>query len=316
MVTSSYFFVGVTLLSGLFGFGPGSYFRQETLLYRLDYWLAGLKMAITFPTAGVGIDSYGDFYREFRSLEAVNRTGPDRVTNTAHNIPIDIASGSGLISGFCALLIILVLGGFLIRRVLTSVNSSEVALCLTSIGFLSQQLFSINQIGVASWGWILSGMAVHRSWRSFQQINPPRTKSTKSNAPDLIRSEKIERSSLKWLYMQSVACSCVGALLVLPAMTTNIFFNRAAKEQKLADAWKTANAIGGNQLLKEFVLERAVKSNDADLAKDLASELVVRHPRNWYAWNVIGGLSVSTDAERREAIERLRVLDPLNPRFR
>jgi hypothetical protein len=45
---------------------------------------------------GVGLDSYGDFYRPFRSLEAVTRTGPQRVTNTAHNIFLDVTTGAGL----------------------------------------------------------------------------------------------------------------------------------------------------------------------------------------------------------------------------
>ena len=90
---------GLVVLLGTAGFGPLSMLRQETVIFRIDYWTAAINMLTANPLKGIGIDSYGDFYREYRTLEAVVRTGPQRVTNTAHNIFLDVFSGAGVFSG-------------------------------------------------------------------------------------------------------------------------------------------------------------------------------------------------------------------------
>jgi O-antigen ligase len=57
-------------------------------------------MTLENLTNGVGVDSYGYFYKEYRDLEAIERTGPERVSNTAHNVFLDISSGAGIFAGF------------------------------------------------------------------------------------------------------------------------------------------------------------------------------------------------------------------------
>lgn len=81
-------------LAGILKTGPLSkYIYQETILYRADYWHAGFAMTLLKPFFGVGIDSYGDWYRQTRGEISTLRTGPDRISNSAHNLILDFSSG-------------------------------------------------------------------------------------------------------------------------------------------------------------------------------------------------------------------------------
>ena len=48
------------------------------------------------PWFGVGLDSYGDWYRASRTLAATIRRGPSTVSNAAHNVFIDIGATAGI----------------------------------------------------------------------------------------------------------------------------------------------------------------------------------------------------------------------------
>jgi len=104
--------IGLFIFAGTAGIGPlGSQLTQQTIRYRIDYWSAGFGMSVRNLWSGVGVDSYGDFYREFRSPQAtVGNHG--RITNTAHNVLLDIFSGGGI---FLLVSFILILGLAFVR---------------------------------------------------------------------------------------------------------------------------------------------------------------------------------------------------------
>ena len=77
--------------------GPlASLLYKASVTYRGDYWRAGWKMTVEHPFLGVGLDSYGDWYRRARTLEATLRRGPEVTSNAAHNVLLDFSSNGGL----------------------------------------------------------------------------------------------------------------------------------------------------------------------------------------------------------------------------
>jgi len=150
---------GLVVLLGTAGFGPLSILRQETVIFRIDYWTAAINMLTANPLSGIGIDSYGDFYREYRTLEAVVRTGPQRVTNTAHNIFLDVFSGAGVFSG----LLFLSIMALTLYSIFSALSANYQNFDLTAfsamwLGFIVFCLISINQLGVGVWGFIFTGV--------------------------------------------------------------------------------------------------------------------------------------------------------------
>ena len=70
---------------------------QDSVTYRGDYWRAGWKMTTENPVFGVGLDSYGDWYRFARTEVAALRRGPDVTSNSAHDVFLDISSNGGFL---------------------------------------------------------------------------------------------------------------------------------------------------------------------------------------------------------------------------
>jgi O-antigen ligase len=115
--------IGVIVgIIGVFNKGPASQFiYQQSTSYRYDYWLAGLRMFFDNFLTGVGLDSYGDFYRMYRDQIAIDKTGPSRMANSAHNGLIDLAATSG----FFGLVLTLSVYGFIIYRFIAAVRINK-----------------------------------------------------------------------------------------------------------------------------------------------------------------------------------------------
>jgi O-antigen ligase len=186
---------GFVVFLGSFGVGPLKVLRQETMLFRLDYWSAGISMLRSNPVVGIGMDSYGNYYREYRNEVAANRNYFDRVTNTAHNIPIDVAAGAGIVAGVIYLSILLFFGFLALRAVVSSKKNLELYLALMAIGFIFQQFVSINQIGLAAWGWILLGLFMSSSREETLSKKSPRSVAIPSDS--LISKQIANNNSIR-----------------------------------------------------------------------------------------------------------------------
>mgnify|MGYP003340114031 CR=1 FL=1 len=149
----------VALIYALFDRGPlARVIYQPSVVFRGDYMHAGLAMTLKKPFFGVGMDSYGDWYREVRGELSTLRTGPDRIANTAHNIFLDISSNGGVPLGISYIVLNLLVVSSIIRLFRRTQFRDPVFLALSTtwFGYLVQSVVSINQIGVGVWGWIFS----------------------------------------------------------------------------------------------------------------------------------------------------------------
>ena len=153
--------VGIGVILGLLGFGPlTGILRQGTLAYRADYMWAGWQMALDKPLTGIGLDRYGDYFREYRSLEQVLRLGPELISNDAHSIPIQMAASGGftLFFTYLGLLTFITVVG------LVNIYKSKEFHQLINSGLLGCWLAYVVQAGVSienpavgTLGWIFAG---------------------------------------------------------------------------------------------------------------------------------------------------------------
>lgn len=277
----------------------------ETILFRFDYWFAGWAMTLKNPIFGVGLDSYGDWYREVRGEIATLRTVPDRITNTAHNIYLDI-SASG---GFPLIIAYLLLLGYALRAAFRVVqrerefNPYFVALFATWVAYLIQAAISINQIGVGIWGWLFTGALIG------YEI------STRSVSPGQV-TKKI-RSEVAILPVSSALLAMAGFVLgfslSLVPFTADTRFKEALSTGNPAEQFAAAQSLGATATHLQMALDAALKANDEGLAREVTLELLRRYPRDFMGWRVKQILASSTPEEREEAYLRLKSLDPFNP---
>jgi O-antigen ligase len=277
----------------------------ETILFRFDYWYAGWAMTIKNPVFGVGLDSYGDWYREFRGEIATLRTVPDRITNTAHNIYLDI-SASG---GFPLIFAYLVILGYALRAAIRviqrdkSFNPYFVALFATWVAYLIQAAISINQIGVGIWGWLFTGALIGYEIATRDGVSSTSTKKSRTTETTLPASAAL----------LGIAGFVVGALLSFIPYNADGRYKDATATGNPAEQFAAAKVLGASAFHMELSLDAALQANNEPLAREVLTELLDRYPRDFMAWRVKQVLASSTPEERQEAYLRLKEMDPYNP---
>jgi hypothetical protein len=313
--------MGFIVLAGTAGFGPLSILRQETVEFRLDYWRAGLSMFFKNPWNGIGIDSYGDFYREYRSLDAISRTGPQRVANTAHNIFLDVFAGAGIIAGILLILIMASTLVVILSRLRSKLVSTDyLAMSAMWLGFVVFMMISINQIGVGVWGFIFTGL-LHGKYSS-DSSSLSRVKKRKLVEINSRKNGSFEKESsmifgeIYWPKFTSVASTlCAFSVAIVPNIADAKFLT-AIKSGKLDHALNLSTGIGVQSFHREILMIRLNEAGRFDDALDLARSTVEKNPRNWAGWVQIAFGEASSTEERTFAANRLYALDPLNENVR
>jgi O-antigen ligase len=167
-----WFSFAVTSLLGLisvFGLGPLASTISPylgSLRDRYYHWVAAINMMKDNFIFGVGIDSFGDFYRLNRVQAAIDARGTAATgTNNAHNTFLQIGATGGLIllSAYLALTFYI---AYRAVRALKIQEDKVLVSALISIwlAFQIQSFVSIDQIGLVVWGWILGGSIVSISF--------------------------------------------------------------------------------------------------------------------------------------------------------
>ena len=160
-------------IASFFQKGPiAKFLYQESITFRGDYWRAALNMFRDHPVIGIGLDSYGSYYREYRTTQAFERR-VDVVSSSAHNIFLDMAASGGLILllGYSAITFLIIKSAIRILKRMDNFDFVGMALISSWIAFLIQSVVSVNHIALSVWGWILGATIIgYESHQSDSKI--------------------------------------------------------------------------------------------------------------------------------------------------
>jgi hypothetical protein len=155
---------GVTAVLGALQIGPLTKFIfKESITFRGDYWRAAWRMLTENPIFGVGLGNYGDYFNRYRDAIQVARRGPAVGSDVAHSMPLDFFAMGGVLlgTGYVLLLSFAVYQVFMKIKRSTGEEKVVGLVILTLLGsYLLQSFISIDQIGLAIWGWIFIGIAL------------------------------------------------------------------------------------------------------------------------------------------------------------
>ncbi len=306
--------VGVFAIFGTLQKGPLAFVYKTSVSLRGEYWRAGLKMGSDHPLIGVGMDSYGDWYRRARSENAATvLPGPKTVTNASHNVVIDFFAYGGwpLLLAYLAMLLLAAIAVIKVLRRSKSYNPVFVAMVAAWTCYEVQSLISINQIGLAVWGWLLTGALI-----SYEVATRP--ENSTDLAPTSGKSRVAARASSGVISPQLVAGigAVIGLLIAVPPLSADTKW-RSAIESK--DANKVLATLESNYMnpTDSARLVQAVSlfanSNLMDQARQIALKGVKFNPDYFDAWAQLYTLSNSTEEEKALALKNMKRLDPLNP---
>jgi O-antigen ligase len=302
-------FLGAFALGGALQKGPlTSLIYKTSVSLRGQYWNAGITMGKDHPWTGVGMDSYGDWYRRARSeYAATTLPGPKTITNAAHNVVVDFFAYGGfpLLVSYLA---ILAIGIWAITRVTLrhrAYDGTFVALAATWATYELQSIISINQVGLAIWGWVLVGALV-----AYEYTTRPKVES----------SEKIKPLKQKELVFSPQLVGgigvLVGALIAVPPLSADSKWRSALKAQNVqqVEVALTPSYLAPRDSAR---LAQAVllfeNSKMYDKAYFYAKEGIAYNPNYFDAWRVLYSITNATQADRDQALKEMKRLDPRNP---
>jgi O-antigen ligase len=272
---------------------------KESVTFRGDFWRAGWKMTTDNPVFGVGLDGYRDHYRASRDVVTALRPESDAMTDSSHNVFLDISSGGG----FPLLIIYVFLIGLTIYSAIKVIRRSTgfdvgfAAVLGAWVAYLAQSLISINQLGLAVWGWVLMGVIIG------YEINT---------------REKEEAIKIKPVHSTiAIGMGLITGLGVgLPLMVADATFRSTVKSGDVikieASVRQWPQSVSRMTLAAQILRE----GNLPERSIVIAREAVVFNPMNFEAWKELSLQPNATEQERAEALATMKKLDPYNPNLK
>jgi O-antigen ligase len=309
--------LGIVGLLGVFNFGPLARLLYKTsVTFRGEYWSAGLNMGLSNPFLGVGMDSYGIFYRTNRNESAVSLPGVDVTTDTAHNVVIDIFSGTGTIGAVAYLGITLIVLKFAISYIRESMKFDPIFLSLFIpwLGYQLQSLISINQLGLAVWGWLLGG-AIIGYVQSRGTSTAPSTAGTnvlKKNPKNTAPEQLLPAGTALAIF----AAFIVGVLVALPPFLADVKYRNimTVKGDHIALINSAKSFPVDTARLNRAVVTLANSGLNV-LAADLAKFGTVKYPSDYASWYSLYELAGPGTPDSEIYRKKLHKIDPFNPKY-
>jgi hypothetical protein len=273
-------------------------------------------MGSDHPLTGVGFDTYGDWYRRARDTQALILPGPNTTTNAAHNVPFDVFAFGGwpLFASYLAILALSVIA--IVKVTVRSKKYDGVFVTLTTawVCYQLQSIISINQIGLAIWGWLFGGALI-----AYERATRPDKSEEQISAGKASAGRVIKKRETETIFSSTLIAgigAVVGLLIACPPYSADSKWRAALTSQNLqkveealapgylnpSNSYKYANAV---QLLESSKL--------FDLAYKYANIGVEFNPDHFDSWKMLYFISKTTAEEKAVALENMKRLDPNNP---
>ena len=298
---------------GLTNMGPlASYLYKGSLEARGFYWRAAMRMLFEHPLFGVGMDAYTDWFRRTRDADYVAKKFFS-YSNTAHNVYLDIATSGGfpLVIIYCAFVALVVISIVRVVRRLENFDVYFASIVGAWFAYQVQSVISINQLGLAVWGWVLSGLIIgyeiHTRTQESNQALPTKGKPIR-------KSQKISAQPLSSASIMRVFAGVIlaGLVAIPPYYAESKYFS--ALRVFDVEAMQSAALL---QPIQEYrLLHTATLFRDAGYdtkVLEILRDATVRFPDSFDLWMVWAILPSAAPADAAHAVAELQRLDPNNP---
>ena len=307
--------IGAVLVAlGSLNSGPlASLLYKASVTYRGDYWRAGWKMTVEHPLLGVGLDSYGDWYRRARTLEATLRRGPEVTSNAAHNVLLDFSSNGGfpLLLIYMTLMTLVVISAVKLLKRSNGFDPAVAGLIAVWIAYQAQSIISLNQLGLAVWGWIISGLIIGYELNTRPEEVKQEVKAPVSKGRN-VKKQVGDSVSAKTLLSMFVG-GIVGLLVGLPPFIASAQFKSAYTSGDAVKVEKSAY-IWPDEPMRYGQVGLVLQSNELDAqAQKVVDAALLKFPNEFGLWSLASTLSTATPEQIAKAKAEMKRLDPFNP---
>jgi O-antigen ligase len=269
---------------------------KDSVSYRGDLWRAALNLSKDFPLSGIGFDGFSLYYRSYRDVLAVQNRGLSTVADSSHNVFLDV-----LVNGGLPLLLVYITLTFLVLRkiVLVLIKSKNfdpifISLVCGWSGYQIQSLISINQIGLAIWGWVLAGAILN--YETVYQAG-----STK------IRTTAILKFSVS---LRMLAGLLIGVLITIQPFNADRSFRTALDSRDVKKVLDSAYDFPNSPLRMYRVAELMYVNNLYELAHQVSTDAVKLFPNSFENWELLSKLDNLSNLEKETIRKQMNRIDP------
>jgi O-antigen ligase len=293
---------------------------QGTLRNRFDYWNASIGMFKDYPIFGVGIDRFGEYYRQYA---VQNQVVQGQITDNAHSIYMQLLATGGLTLFIPYMLLVLFVTYLGIKSMIKFKGEDKFkvsALLGIWLGTIALNVVTVDNLGVGVWLWITGGVLTAvavNGQRSESAELDQKNKANRSKSSVLKNSETL----FPVTYVVSFVLTIFVLISVVPAL---------GKSSKLFDLKNNQNSYTTQTYVPTIVSESksslnnpqyliqlaslALNQNAIKEAFDLIDQINKIDSRSYYG-NYFPALTLEAMNSRPDAIkyrERLKELDPWN----
>lgn len=307
--------VGGLVAAGFLNVGPlAGFVFKNTAQFRYEYWMAGLRMAKAHLITGVGLNSYGDWFREYRSLDSITSPGKNVSTNVSHNVFIDYLATGGLIH-FLAYLTISILVLVNVRKYLKSSKSFDPIFTALFAGWASYQLqalISVDNLAIAIWAWIFGGSIIgYVKVTQTDSALEPQVKNVNNSSKVKGRIASVDNSG------KGIVFGFVGflimALIAIPVINASIAWRSALLSRQVENIVKVGKQWPDDEIRLVKAVGLLINNQQNKIALDLAVGQISKYPRSVpLRYYIIQNPEASEELKAKMKSEN-RALDPFNP---
>jgi hypothetical protein len=257
---------------------------------------------------GVGLDSYSDWYRRSRDLVTIGRGDPDRTSTAAHNVLLDISASGGfpLLIVYLCIIALVVVSALRVMKSEKEFNPLFAGLGAAFVAFPAQSFISINQIGLAIWGWVLSGLII----------------GYEINTRDAVVAETVVKKGRVAGKPAQTSAGSVVALFVAFVLGVLVGMPPYVASAKYKSALETSNPTVIQEAAYIWpidpsrMVQVAMTLNENKLEAqglEVALDGIEKFPDNFSVWATLDAMKSATAEQKAEALRQMKRLDPLNP---
>jgi O-antigen ligase len=306
---------GAIALLGALQIGPlTKYIYKTSVSLRGEYWQAGWNMALDKPFTGVGFDTYGDWYRSARDTQALILPGPKVTTNAAHNVPFDVLAFGGWPLFIVYILILAITVTSIIKHTLSNRKFDPVfvSLLVGWICYQVQSIISINQIGLAIWGWLFGGALV-----AYVKAASSGSSNSKNESGSTLKRKQVKKTeSVFSAQLLGSIGAVVGLIIACPPYSADSKWRSALSSsniQKVEEALTPGYLNPANSYKYTYAVQLLENNKLYDLAYKYGKIAIEFNPNNFDSWRIFYILSKATPEEKANALAQMKRLDPNNP---
>ena len=307
----------IVVVLGSLNSGPlAGLLYKDSVAYRGDYWRAGWKMTVQHPFFGVGLDSYGDWYRRARTVTATIRRGPDITSNASHNVFIDFSATGGFPLAVIYLLLMMLAAIAAVRLIKRSNVFDPVVAGLIAvwIAYQAQSVISLNQLGLAVWGWIISGLILgyEITSRSDSPNDSVKGSINKGRTASNMAKSRVAPITALGMFVGLL----VGLLAGLPALMSSSKFKSALESGDVQVLVKAAYNWPSDPYQMGQAAGILLENNLEAQGLQIATDAVKKFPDRYELWALLAKIPSATAEQKVEAQANMRRLDPNNPNLK